>query len=88
MGSTAPDATDARVRACRSLAISPLNGSTLAVSEDISHSLFYMMNTDIHPNATLLFEKDALAVINYIRITFANNTDLICPGEYTIEINP
>jgi hypothetical protein len=66
----------------------PLNDSTLAVSEDISHSLLYMMNTDIHPNATMLFEKDALAVINYIRITFASNTDLICPGEYTIEINP
>ena len=66
----------------------PLNSSTLAVSEDISYSLLYMMNTDIHPNATSLFEKDALSVINYIRITFANNTDLICPGEYIIEINP
>lgn len=66
----------------------PLKGSTLADSEDISHSLLYMMNTDIHPNATMLFEKDALAVINYIRITFAENTDIICPGEYIIEINP
>lgn len=66
----------------------PLNDSTLATSEDISQSLLYMMNTDIHSNATMLFEKDALAVINYIRITFASNADLICPGEYVIEINP
>jgi hypothetical protein len=66
----------------------PLSDSTLAVSEDISHSLLYMMNTDVHPNATMLFEKDALAVINYIRITFASNMDIICPGEYVIEINP
>lgn len=65
-----------------------LNGSTLAVSEDISHSLHFMMNTNIHPHASTLFEKDALAVINYIRITSAGNTDLICPGEYVIEINP
>lgn len=66
----------------------PLVGSKLADSEDISHSLRYMMNTDIHPNATMFFEKDALAVINYIRITFASNMDIICPGEYVIEINP
>lgn len=66
----------------------PLKGSTLADSEDIALPLLYMMNTDIHPNATTYFEKDALAVINYIRITFGSNTDIICPGEYEIEINP
>ena len=54
----------------------PLTGTTLAASEDISPALHFMMNTDLHPHASLLFEKDALSIINYIRVTFANNTDL------------
>lgn len=69
-------------------AFPPLADSRMALSNNIQPDVNTMMNTDIHPMATRLFEADALKIINYIRVTFAVNNSFICPGDVQVRINP
>ena len=56
-------------------------------SNDMQPAVKRMMNTDVHPMATLLFEKDALAIISYIRVGLGK-ASMVCPGDVVVQVNP